>query len=239
MGEAGMERYCDNDGVEHENCNVMYSLSDSACVVLYADAQRALDAERAESAMAKEAYWSTIADLRSELATLQAQLAAEQQRADRSVQDRRDVLDVKTKEGMSCSEWLMRTATAERQVNELKAQLRQVGEERDEARRESNVFYKKALEFEHTLFGQPDQDGSDGLVSICKAYKADLTALRQLVEALPVEPGPFLVQEADGDYYVDGNARFCCSKDAHAYAALLAYRATLVAQDAGKGVENG
>ena len=98
-----------------------------------ADAQRALDAERADNAMAREAYWATIADLRSELATLRAQLAAEQHRADRAVQDRRDALDVKTKEGMSCSEWLMRTATAERQVNELKAQLWQVEEALDEA----------------------------------------------------------------------------------------------------------
>ena len=42
--------------------------------VYYDDAQRALDAERADNAMAREAYWATIADLRSELATLQAQL---------------------------------------------------------------------------------------------------------------------------------------------------------------------
>lgn len=40
----------------------------------YDDAKRALDAERADNAMAREAYWATIADLRSELATLQAQL---------------------------------------------------------------------------------------------------------------------------------------------------------------------
>ena len=98
-----------------------------------AQLQAALDAERADNAMAREAYWATIADLRSELATLQAQLADEQQRADRAVKDRSEVLDVKTKEGLSCSEWLMRTATAERQVNELKAQLWQVEEALDEA----------------------------------------------------------------------------------------------------------
>ncbi len=96
-------------GMERYNVHDEYMTpSEAGNVVLHADAQRALDA-------------------------LQAQLAAEQHRADRAVQDRRDVLDVKTKEGMSCSEWLMRTATAERQVNELKAQLWQVEEALDEA----------------------------------------------------------------------------------------------------------
>ena len=58
--------------------------------------------------------------------TLQAQLVAEQQRADRAVKDRSDVLDVKTKEGLSCSEWLMRTAIAERKAKDLESQLRHV-----------------------------------------------------------------------------------------------------------------
>ena len=106
-----------------------------------ADAQRALDAEREKVKRLSTCgtdhstpWWQVkCEDLEAQLATLQAQLAAEQHRADRAVQDRRDALDVKTKEGMSCSEWLMRTATAERQVNELKAQLWQVEEALDEA----------------------------------------------------------------------------------------------------------
>jgi multidrug efflux pump subunit AcrA (membrane-fusion protein) len=109
--------------------------------VLYDDAQRALDAEREKVKRLSTCgtdhstpWWQVkCEDLEAQLATLQAQLAAEQHRADRAVQDRRDALDVKTKEGMSCSEWLMRTATAERQVNELKAQLWQVEEALDEA----------------------------------------------------------------------------------------------------------
>ena len=109
--------------------------------------QRALDAERekVKELVANQAEYEKCTDeqitalnqgcldYEKQIATLQAQLAAEQHRADRAVQDRRDALDVKTKEGMSCSEWLMRTATAERQVNELKAQLWQVEEALDEA----------------------------------------------------------------------------------------------------------
>jgi len=109
--------------------------------------QRALDAERekVKELVANQAEYEKCTDeqitalnqgcldYEKQIATLRAQLAAEQHRADRAVQDRRDALDVKTKEGMSCSEWLMRTATAERQVNELKAQLWQVEEALDEA----------------------------------------------------------------------------------------------------------
>ena len=98
--------------------------------------------------------------------TLQAQLVAEQQRADRAVKDRSDVLDVKTKEGLSCSEWLMRTAIAERKAKDLEAQLRQVeGELADE-----KTAYKKLSE----------QWNKDSL---------DLTTLRQLVEAKEAENG--------------------------------------------------
>ena len=105
----------------------------------YAAAQRALDAERELSAAwaekARQYELELEGDpqnlhgqgrtfgLRSQLATLQAQLADEQQRADRAVKDRSEVLDVKTKEGLSCSEWLMRTATAECKVKGLQAQL--------------------------------------------------------------------------------------------------------------------
>ena len=127
-----MKTYVFSD--EH-NCDHTY--------VLAADAQRALDAEREKVAFLEKKNANLIeasnlvlkvkAEQDAQLATLQAQLAAEQHRADRAVQDRRDALDVKTKEGMSCSEWLMRTATAERQVNELKAQLWQVEEALDEA----------------------------------------------------------------------------------------------------------
>jgi hypothetical protein len=60
--------------------------------------------------------------------------------------------------------------------------------------------------------------------SALDAMTARYVVLEALVKALPVEDGTFLVQEADGDYYVDGNTRFCCSKDAHAYAALLTHR---------------
>ena len=97
-----------------------------------AQLQAALDAER-EKVKELECYralWKRRDDeltgVLAQLATLQAQLVAEQQRADRAVKDRSDVLYVKTKEGLSCSEWLMRTAIAERKVKDLEAQLRQV-----------------------------------------------------------------------------------------------------------------
>jgi len=69
-----MERYDPKTDLEDHEKFVGMVKSEDGGWVLYADAQRALDAERADNAMAREAYWATIADLRSELATLQAQL---------------------------------------------------------------------------------------------------------------------------------------------------------------------
>ena len=101
--------------------------------------------------------------------TLQAQLVAEQQRADRAVKDRSEVLDVKTKEGLSCSEWLMRTATAERKVKGLQAQLRQVEGERNTARHRVDELEAREIDVE--------------------ILQGDLTTLRQLVEAKEAENG--------------------------------------------------
>ena len=100
-------------------------------------------------------------------AALQAQLAAEQQRADRAVKDRSDVLDVKTKEGLSCSEWLMRTAIAERKVKGLQAQLRQAEGERDEARHRVDELESREIDVE--------------------ILQGDLDTLRQWGEALQRE----------------------------------------------------
>ena len=94
--------------------------------------------------------------------TLQAQLVAEQQRADRAVKDRSDVLDVKTKEGLSCSEWLMRTAIAERKAKDLESQLRHVEGERNTARHRVDELEAREIDVE--------------------ILQGDLTTLRQLVE---------------------------------------------------------
>ena len=82
--------------------------------------------------------------------TLQAQLVAEQQRADRAVKDRSDVLDVKTKEGLSCSEWLMRTAIAERKAKDLEAQLQQVEQANARLREALQPFAERWEYFERT-----------------------------------------------------------------------------------------
>lgn len=59
---------------------------------------------------------------------LERELMEANDRADRAVKDRAAVLDVKTKEGMTCSEWLMRTAKAEKEVDDLKQQVAQLRE---------------------------------------------------------------------------------------------------------------
>ena len=59
---------------------------------------------------------------------LERELTEANERADRAVKDRAAVLDVKTKEGLSCSEWLMRTAKAEKDVADLKQQVAQLRE---------------------------------------------------------------------------------------------------------------
>lgn len=52
---------------------------------------------------------------------LERRAAESEARADRLCQDRHDLLGVKTTEGLSASEWMMRTATAERERNALRA----------------------------------------------------------------------------------------------------------------------
>jgi hypothetical protein len=60
---------------------------------------------------------------------MRAELAEANARADRLYQDRYDLLGVKTTEGLSASEWVMRTAAATRERDALR-------EERDALRAE-------------------------------------------------------------------------------------------------------
>ncbi len=104
-------------------------------------------------------------------------------------------------------------------IEQLYAQLRQVGEELANER----TAYKKLSE----------QWNKDNI---------DLTALRQLVEALPVIEDIKLWQDVNEHaaprYWMNG-IMFYQKDSRDSYAALLRYRATLAAQDAGNGAENG
>lgn len=80
--------------------------------------------------------WFSRADLGYCLARI-ADLEAENEEAwtkyEQARRDRADALNVKTKEGLGASEWLMRTGKAERRIAELEA-------ERDEIKRAFTVF---------------------------------------------------------------------------------------------------
>ena len=54
---------------------------------------------------------------------MRAELAEANARADRLYQDRYDLLGVKTTEGLSASEWMMRTAAATRERDALMEEL--------------------------------------------------------------------------------------------------------------------
>lgn len=64
--------------------------------------------------------------LKDQLTQRTAELEAANIRADKAVQDRADVLNVKSTDGLTSSEWIMRTATAERKVKDLQAELERV-----------------------------------------------------------------------------------------------------------------
>lgn len=61
-------------------------------------------------------------DLRERIATLEAENTEMEKRCDRLYKDRYDLLGVKSTDGLSSSEWLMRTATAEGKVKVLEAE---------------------------------------------------------------------------------------------------------------------
>lgn len=92
------------------------------------------------------------ADAQQAVERLERELMEANDRADRAVKDRAAVLDVKTKEGMTCSEWLMRTAKAEKEVDDLKQQVAQLREESEkllEAEVELNA--RQFCEFAHEI----------------------------------------------------------------------------------------
>ena len=62
-----------------------------------------------------------IADLREKLRVAEAAREEAERLADRRWKERADVLHVKTVEGLTCSEWLLRTGVAERERDEWKA----------------------------------------------------------------------------------------------------------------------
>ncbi len=75
---------------------------------------------------------------------LKAQLAAQTARAERLHQDRYDLLTVTSTDGLLSSEWLMRTATAERKVKDLTNRLAQVTQERDDQKKFAQDYYSEA-----------------------------------------------------------------------------------------------
>ena len=62
-----------------------------------------------------------IADLREKLRVAEAAREEAERLADRRWKERADVLHVMTKEGLTCSEWLLRTGVAERERDSLAA----------------------------------------------------------------------------------------------------------------------
>ena len=181
-------------------------------------------------------------DLEAQLATLQAQLADEQQRADRAVKDRSEELDVKTKGGLSCSEWLMRTAIAERKAKDLKAQLRQVEGERDHAKKMEAVqkevadnqtwHVQKLKDWRDTVtlaLQRPGGARFEDVPEHIKGLVREHATLRQLVEALPVLDMRFDSVAVGPLGWTVGGVTFGRVTEANAYSALLQYRATLAA----------
>jgi len=187
----------------------------------HADAQRALDAEREKVAgydrwlsggvyFTNAEYNEHIKKHNAELATLQAQLESA------------NVLMYKK----NCA-----LGRADTTITDLQAQLRQVEGERDAARHRVDELEAREIDVE--------------------ILQGDLTALRQLVSALPVvdvqevsvrlspDESGWLVSKRPafpaGLYW----AKFRTQAEADSFRALLAYRAALAAQDAGKAVSSG
>lgn len=77
-----------------------------------------------------------IRELNIQLATVTQRAEAAEQRADRLYQDRYDLLEVTSTDGLSSCEWLMRTATAERKVKDLTAHLATMKQRAEAAERE-------------------------------------------------------------------------------------------------------
>ena len=192
--------------------------SEHGNVVLYADAQRALDAERekVKELEAELEEYRSIAEQQgaskavSQLATLQAQLA-----------DRDAMILQMGKQAAG----LAKDGIA------AKAQLRQVEGER--AKWEDIAGLRFA--------------GDHKFVKEMELLKVENTTLRQLVEALPVVDGRMDV-ECGACYYirsfVAGQYGIVCGlitepSTAMAIKTLLEYRAVLAAQDAGKEVSSG
>ena len=78
-----------------------------------------LDVSEAERT--RQFMLTTVADIRA--AAAERRSVKSEARADRLYQDRHDMLGVKTTEGLSASEWMMRTATAERERDALRDEL--------------------------------------------------------------------------------------------------------------------
>ena len=66
--------------------------------------------------------------------------------------------------------------------DDLQAELERVRGELEEAKRESNVYYRKAIEFEHELYGDPGH--GMGIVHIAQELKKQRDTLRTLIAAL-------------------------------------------------------
>ena len=122
------------------------------------------------------------------------------------------------------------------QLTQLQAQLRQAEGERD-------AFTRKYHEAMGILSAWRNIDHADAVARLLKA-ETDLTTLRQLVAALPVvdvqEVSVWLSPDESG-WLVSKRpafpaglywAKFRTQAEADSFRALLAYRATLVAQDA-------
>ena len=196
--------------------------SEAGNVVLYDDAQRALDAEREKVAFLEKKNANLIeasnlvlkvkAEQDAQLATLQAQLAAAKKvKAD---------YDRWLSGGVyfTTAEYEKHVADYGQQVQALQAQLRQVEGE--------NELLKSGQRY--------------------MALEKERDALRQLVAALPVvdvqEVSVWLSPDESG-WLVSKRpafpaglywAKFRTQAEADSFRALLAYRATLAAKDAGK-----
>ena len=102
--------------------------------------------------------------------------------------------------------------------------------ELEEAKRESNVYYRKAIEFEHELYGDPGH--GMGIVHIAQELKKQRDTLRTLIAALPKVEGEIEVSSGVYNFILlkhDSGTRFLCGQieteqTAKAYAALLQHR---------------
>ena len=214
-------------------------------LVRAADAQRALDAaQELSAAWAEKARQYELElegdpqnlhgqgrtfGLRSQLATLQAQ--ADHTRIERN-RLWGELADLQAQLADRDAMILQMGKQAARLAKEnmaVKAQLRQVEGERD-------AWAEKAREYELELDGDPQNFHGKGRSF---GLRGDLTTLRQLVEALPVLDMRFDSVAVGPLGWTVGGVTFGKVTEANAYSALLQYRATLAAKDAGKETDNG